>query len=90
MPHSTLSRQLAAMEREGLLTRERHALDGRAVAVRLTAQGRARYREWLPLALAEAEAVLGLLTPADRAAFGRVLRLLEHATSHDQPSASIA
>lgn len=90
VPHSTLSRQVAAMEREGLLRRERHALDGRAVAVRLTPQGRARYREWLPLALAEAEAVLGTLSPGDRVAFGRVLRLLEHATASDQPAASIA
>lgn len=90
VPHSTLSRQLAAMEREGLLTRVRHRLDGRAVAVSLTPQGRARYREWLPLALSEAEAVLGTLTTDDRAAFGRMLRLLESAVEHPQPSASMA
>lgn len=79
VPHSTLSRQLAAMERGGLLRRTRDARDGRAVSVALTAHGRARYREWLPLALEEAEAVLGALPPADRAALLRLLGLLEAA-----------
>jgi DNA-binding MarR family transcriptional regulator len=76
-PHSTLSRQLVAMEREGLLRRRRHREDGRAVSVELTALGRQRYRDWLPLAEAEAEAGLAALTAAQRAALLRALDLLE-------------
>lgn len=76
-PHSTLSRQLVAMEREGLLRRRRHREDGRAVSIELTARGRQRYREWLPLAEAEAEAGLAALTAAQRATLLRTLDLLE-------------
>ena len=56
--HSTLSRQLTAMERAGLAARRAAAGDGRAVEIRLTARGLARYREVLPLA--EAETAAGL------------------------------
>jgi MarR family transcriptional regulator, lower aerobic nicotinate degradation pathway regulator len=76
-PHSTLSRQLVAMEREGLLRRRRHREDGRAVSVELTARGRQRYREWLPLAETEAEVGLAALGTAQRAALLRALTLLE-------------
>lgn len=79
VPHSTLSRQLAAMEGEGLVRRARHAADGRAVSVQLTPRGRARYREWLPIALAEAEAGLAGLSAADRATLLRLIGLLEGA-----------
>lgn len=76
-PHSTLSRQLVAMERAGLLRRRRHREDGRAVSIELTARGRQRYREWLPLAEAEAEHGLAALTPAQRSALLRMLDQLE-------------
>ncbi|WP_052401480.1 MarR family winged helix-turn-helix transcriptional regulator [Muricoccus aerilatus] len=90
VPHSTLSRQIAAMERDGLLRRGRHAADGRAVSVELTARGRARYREWLPLALEEAEAGLAALDPAERALLLRLIDRLEGAVAPPQTSASIA
>lgn len=77
VPHSTLSRQLAAMERDGLLRRTRNAEDGRAVSVQLTPRGRARYREWLPLALEEAEVVLGALSVAERASLHRIIGRME-------------
>lgn len=86
VPHSTLSRQLAAMEREGLLRRARHPGDGRAVSVGLTALGRARYREWLPLALEEAEAGLAALAPGERATLLRLLGLLEGAVAPADPA----
>ena len=90
VPHSTLSRQVAALEREGLLRRGRPAADGRAVSVALTPQGRARYREWLPLALEEAEAGLGALTSAERALLLGLIGKLEEAVAPPQASASIA
>lgn len=90
VPHSTLSRQLAAMEAGGLLLRTRHTADGRAVCVQLTPRGRARYREWLPIALMEAEAGLATLRPEDRTTLLRLIGLLENALAPDQVSASIA
>lgn len=73
VPHSTLSRQVAAMERQGLVKRVPSEEDARAVRVVLTPRGRARYREALPLALAEAEAGLAGLTPAELAALRRLV-----------------
>lgn len=65
VPHSTLSRQVAAMERAGLVRRVPAEEDARAVRVVLTPRGRARYREALPIALEEAEAGLSALAPAE-------------------------
>ena len=90
VPHSTLSRQLAGMAAEGLLLRTRHAADGRAVSVQLTPQGRARYRKWLPIALAEAEAGLAVLSAKERTTLLHLIGLLEHAVMPDQVSANIA
>jgi len=90
VPHSTLSRQVAAMAREGLLKRGRDAADGRAISIQLTPRGRARYREWLPMALEEAQAGLAALTPAERATLLRLIGLLEDAVAPAQLSASIA
>ncbi|MCS6932153.1 MAG: MarR family transcriptional regulator [Acetobacteraceae bacterium] len=66
VPHSTLSRQLTEMERLGLVARG-PAEDGRAVSIRLTDAGLARYRLALPLAEAETAAGLAGLTPQERA-----------------------
>jgi DNA-binding MarR family transcriptional regulator len=66
VPHSTLSRQLTEMERLGLVARG-PAEDGRAVSIRLTEAGLARYRAALPLAEAETEAGLARLSAAERA-----------------------
>ena len=73
VPHSTLSRQVAAMERAGLVRRVPAEDDARAVRVVLTPRGRARYREALPLALEEAEAGLAALSPKEAAELRRLL-----------------
>ncbi|HEV7264419.1 MAG TPA: MarR family transcriptional regulator [Falsiroseomonas sp.] len=73
VPHSTLSRQVAAMERQGLVKRVPAEDDARAVRVVLTPRGRARYREALPLAMAEAEAGLAALTREDAAELRRIV-----------------
>jgi DNA-binding MarR family transcriptional regulator len=79
VPHSTLSRQIGAMEREGLIRRVISSDDARAVRVVLTPRGRARYREALPIALAEAEAGLAALTKADAAELRRLLARMSDA-----------
>jgi MarR family transcriptional regulator, organic hydroperoxide resistance regulator len=48
---STLSRLLVAMEKRGLVTRQRSAADARTVLVKLTPSGRKLTRELIPLAL---------------------------------------
>jgi DNA-binding MarR family transcriptional regulator len=65
VPHSTLSRQLTELERLGLVARG-PAEDGRAVSIRLTAEGDARYRLALPIAEAETESGLSCLSPTER------------------------
>jgi DNA-binding MarR family transcriptional regulator len=52
IPHSTLSRLLDRMERNGLVKRSSAPHDLRAVALTLTAAGRRRYERILPMALA--------------------------------------
>lgn len=79
VPHSTLSRQVAAMERAGLVRREPSEDDARAVRVVLTPRGRARYRELLPLALEETEGGLAPLTKAERATLARLVGRLSEA-----------
>lgn len=66
VPHSTLSRQLTELERLGLVARG-PAEDGRAVSIRLTPEGHARYRLALPVAEAETRAGLAPLSPHERA-----------------------
>lgn len=81
VPHSTLSRQIAAMERDGLLTRVPSAQDARAVHVVLTPRGRARYREVLPLAVEEAELGLAGLTREEAAELRRLVARMAEALS---------
>ena len=76
VPHSTLSRQVAAMERQGLVKRVPAEDDARAVRVVLTPRGRARYREALPVALAEAEAGLVALTGDEAAQLRHIVTRL--------------
>ncbi|WP_376096885.1 MarR family winged helix-turn-helix transcriptional regulator [Roseomonas sp. CCTCC AB2023176] len=80
VPHSTLSRQVAAMERAGLVRREPSEDDARAVRVVLTPTGRARYREILPLALDETEQGLSPLTEPERKTLARLVARLSDAT----------
>jgi DNA-binding MarR family transcriptional regulator len=79
VPHSTLSRQVAAMERDGLVRRETAEEDARAVRVVLTPRGRARYREALPIAMAEAEAGLAALSRKEAAELRRLVARMSEA-----------
>ena len=79
VPHSTLSRQVAAMEKAGLVKRVPSEEDARAVRVVLTPRGRARYREALPVALDEAELGLAALTPEETAELRRLLARMTEA-----------
>lgn len=79
VPHSTLSRQIAAMERHGLLKRVPSEEDARAVCVVLTPRGRARYREALPLAVEEAEAGLAALSREEAIALRRMVARMSDA-----------
>jgi DNA-binding MarR family transcriptional regulator len=73
VPHSTLSRQVAAMERDGLVSRVPSEEDARAVRVVLTPRGRARYREALPLAVEEVELGLSTLSREEAAELRRLV-----------------
>jgi DNA-binding MarR family transcriptional regulator len=79
VPHSTLSRQVAAMEREGLVKRVPSEEDARAVRVVLTPRGRARYREALPLAVEEVETGLSALTREEAAELRRLVAKIAEA-----------
>jgi DNA-binding MarR family transcriptional regulator len=73
VPHSTLSRQVAAMERDGLVSRVPSEEDARAVRVVLTPRGRARYQEALPLAVEEVELGLSALSREEAAELRRLV-----------------
>jgi DNA-binding MarR family transcriptional regulator len=60
---------LAAMEKAGLVTRERDAQDRRKLSVRLTAKGGALKTELLPLAREVVEQATTGFTPEDRERF---------------------
>ncbi len=79
VPHSTLSRQVAAMERDGLVWRTPSEEDARAVRVVLTPRGRARYREALPLAVEEVELGLSALTREEAAELRRLVARIAEA-----------
>lgn len=58
---STLSKILARMEAQGLVSRQSNRDDGRVVEICITAEGRAAYDRVIPVALAQYEqAVAGL------------------------------
>jgi MarR family transcriptional regulator, organic hydroperoxide resistance regulator len=59
--YSTLSRQVAGLEKAGLAVRKRSTSDARAVAIALTAKGKKLTARIIPIARAhEAAAVIGL------------------------------
>ena len=59
---STLSRLLVAMDGQGLVSRTRNRLDGRAVVVTLSTAGRALTDQLIPLALRDERAAQAGLT----------------------------
>ncbi|MDX2205013.1 MAG: MarR family winged helix-turn-helix transcriptional regulator [Hyphomicrobiaceae bacterium] len=76
LPKTAVSRAVASLRRRGLLKVDVNAHDKRESFLSLTPRGRALHAEIVPYAAAFAEAMLGRLTPAERAAFQSALRKL--------------
>jgi MarR family transcriptional regulator, organic hydroperoxide resistance regulator len=81
---------IAAMERVGLVTRERDASDGRKLNVRLTDKAWALKAELMPLAIHVVQAATNDFTPEQREAFlaslAAVQRNLADATKDMEPT----
>jgi DNA-binding MarR family transcriptional regulator len=76
MHKTKVSRAVAMMEKRRLLARRANREDKREAFLSLTATGQAMYEEIAPHALDFAKRLTEMLTPADREAFNRALRLL--------------
>ena len=76
MHKTKVSRAVALMEERKLLVRRANRADMRESFLSLTAAGRAMYEEVAPHALDFAGRLTEILTPADREAFNRALKLL--------------
>lgn len=72
---ATMSRQLRALEGLGLVTREPDPADGRASLVRITDEGRVRFRR---VRDARRERYVQKLADWDRAEIAELARLLHH------------
>ncbi|MFD7291410.1 MULTISPECIES: MarR family transcriptional regulator [unclassified Streptomyces] len=72
---ATISRQLRALEELGLVTREPDPADGRASLVRITDEGRARFRR---VRDARRERYVQKLADWDRSEIAELARLLHH------------
>jgi DNA-binding MarR family transcriptional regulator len=66
------------MQRTGLVSQKRDARDARRSIVELTEAGRALVAELLPDSRAREAALLGALTPDERATFDRLLSKLQN------------
>jgi DNA-binding MarR family transcriptional regulator len=71
-----ISQRVARAEREGLVTRERSARDGRLTYVALTGAGHALIERSVDDLLRSEEALLGSLAAGDRDDLSRLLRVL--------------
>lgn len=69
---SGVTRLLAPLERRGIVGREQDGSDARATHAVLTKSGKALARDSAATAAAIAEAILGGLPKADRAAFAKI------------------
>ncbi len=76
MHKTKVSRAVALMEKRRLLARRSNREDKREAFLSLTAGGQAMYEEIAPHALDFAKRLTEILTPADREAFNRALKLL--------------
>ena len=77
---STLSRLLVAMEKRGLLTRQRNTADARAVLVKLTPAGRKLTKTLIPLALRNERVALRGFSPEEaEQLYGMLGRIFENA-----------
>lgn len=72
-----ISRSLAALEKRGLIERQRHPDDSRSQLLTLTAAGRDLVEAVAPLSQARAGALLAGLTPAERDQFMQWLERIE-------------
>ena len=70
---SSVTRMLARMERKGFVRRERSGDDRRKVMVRVTAAGKRKVKEALPLSLKVAEHTWHNVTAAERETLHRVI-----------------
>ena len=79
---STLSKILARMESQGLVSREPNKQDGRVVEIHITDAGRNAYERVLPIALSHHEQAMAGLGPRERrdmiATLHRVLDNVRH------------
>ena len=76
MHKTKVSRAVAFMEKRRLLVRRANREDKREAFLSLTAAGRAMYQEVAPHALDFANRLTAILTPEDREAFNRAVKLL--------------
>jgi DNA-binding MarR family transcriptional regulator len=76
MHKTKVSRAVALLAKRKLLLRRGNRADKREAFLSLTATGRAMYEELAPHALAFADKLTEILTPADREAFNRAVQQL--------------
>jgi DNA-binding MarR family transcriptional regulator len=76
MHKTKVSRAVAVLEKRKLLVRRANRADMRESFLSLTAPGRAMYEDLAPHALEFARRLTEILSPGDRDAFDRALRLL--------------
>jgi DNA-binding MarR family transcriptional regulator len=76
MHKTKVSRAVAVLEKRKLLSRRTNRADMRESFLSLTAPGRAMYEELAPHALDFARRLTEILTPSDRDAFDRAVRLI--------------
>ena len=74
----TMSRLVSALERDGLVARERHADDGRAIVVAASAKGRAILERGRERRIGELAALLDELAPSDLETLAEASRIVEH------------
>ncbi|HET8747113.1 MAG TPA: MarR family transcriptional regulator [Ramlibacter sp.] len=72
-----VSRALARLEQDGLVTRSPDPEDGRAWRVRLLPAGMALYRKVVPMVQAREEYLLADLTPEEQAVLARAIEKVE-------------
>ena len=85
----TMSRLVSALGRDGLVTRERHADDGRAIVVAASAKGRAILEQGRERRIAELAGLLDSLAPSDLETLAEASRIVEQVSARP-PSARSA
>ncbi|MBT9382423.1 MarR family transcriptional regulator [Pseudooceanicola sp. CBS1P-1] len=73
LDQSTITRQIAAMEKRGLVEKRANPKDGRGVVIAATPEGEARYTEMRALRLERLSEMLSDWPEADRARFAELI-----------------